>query len=148
MNKLLSVFYMFLCFCLALIFDTIFDALRRQFAQNFKFAPLIIGGIFLNLFFTAALLLLTWLVLSRTDKSLIVSIVFLLTGIVPVFFMPVILAISGLLFRGMPDFMVVPVMGFLKLVSESRSYFSITGTFVLGIGLINLFRLGKSPAPE
>ncbi len=146
MTKLLSIVYMFFCLGLALVFDKILELLRKQFVQFFRVAPMAVGGIFLNLIFVAALLLLIWLVLFRLDKSLLVSSVFILTAILPLLFVPVMFANSRILLKGLPDFIALTALNFLNLIFVPNSYFSITGTFILGIGVANLFRRGKTPA--
>jgi uncharacterized membrane protein len=140
MSKLLSVVYMFFCLGLAFALDEIFGVLQTQFTRSLKPMPIIVGGTLLNVIFVAALLLLIWLVLFRQEKSLFLSIIFLMTGIVMVFLVPIVFANARALFHGLPGSMYRSVSNVLNVIGIAKSYFLITATFILGIGGVNLFR--------
>ncbi|MEW6400763.1 MAG: hypothetical protein AB1649_03125 [Chloroflexota bacterium] len=146
MSKLLSIVYMLFCVGLALAFDRVFEFLRMQFTRNFQLISMLAGGIFLNLIFVAALFLLAWLALFRLEKDSLVSVTFLLTGIVVVFLVPVLFAGGRTLFGVLPDFLSRTISELLVLIDVGKSYFSITGTFILGIGIANLVRKSQTPA--
>ncbi len=84
MNKLYSVFAMFLTLVLALLSDRFLQSLRETIKQSLRFDQFIQLSwvtILVTFFFSALLLLLAWFVLLRGERSRIIYVLFIIVGL-------------------------------------------------------------------
>lgn len=81
MSKILSFAGLVFTFVMAYASDLLVDAFRKRAATTFTYTPYLwLAGV-VNIFLAILLLLLTWYVVFRSDKSLFVSSMFVLIGL-------------------------------------------------------------------
>ena len=124
MSKLISFAGLAATFMIAYACDRWIDALRLEVTRTFAVASFLWSASVANLILAITLLLLTWYVIFKADKSTLVSSVFLLIGLVITFAAAIGMSVASTL----------PPLGIAELLTPG-SHMLYVAPFVAVIGI-------------
>jgi hypothetical protein len=125
---------------LAIVFDVIYQQMRQEAGSTFNFTPLILPGLGFRLVIAAAVLGLALFVLFYTERSIAISLVFIVTGaaVLPLMTLPLSIYILG----AIPE----AIKSLIQLDAAVTSPLGLTpmvGALMTIIGIIGLTPLGQ-----
>jgi hypothetical protein len=132
MNKLVSIVAMVVTLMLAWGFDRLLEWSRQTAAKTFDPIPgLWLAGVF-NVALAGVVLMVAWLTLMKSQRSLLVSVVFLAIGLLTLVSLPLMQ-----LFSFMPSFLSDLLSPFLPPSPNSLLFHA--AAFIAVIGVLGLF---------
>lgn len=146
MSKFISSILALFTISVALIFDLIATNLQGLIVKYVNAIPYVLPLLFFNLIIAGLLLLQSWLVLIRSERSVVLSVFLITAAAAIVFILPLVSSTSlnisflAMLRPSETGRSFIEQVYFPIIKAGPRSYNSFSGVFTLGVGVINLFR--------